>query len=123
RRARCCHSQSRWKGRPFFQTHGCSAFEIRANQERKLGATLQLIGDRRGGIGFAPDNAKRRTLRFHNEAAHMKFFDSSLDLRIRGAVRGEEAAVVGGEEELTNLLVKGHAAEALLYPFLVTRTH
>ena len=111
----------RREGCAFIQAHGGAAFEIGADQQRQLGFGLQLIGEHRRGICLVFNDAERRAVRDVDEAADVQIVHVVHHLRVGLGIRGREAAVIRGEEQLADLFFQASSAVARIPPICSAR--
>ena len=109
-----CHG--RWKRRAFIQPHRCTAFEIRADQQRQFRLCLELVVQYRRGISLALHDAQRRSLRNVDEPSHVEIGHVVHDLPVGRRVRGRKTSVISCEKKLPNLFVDTHLAQRVFHP-------
>ena len=78
-----------------------------------------MIGEDRGRVSLALDDAQRRHLGDVDESADVQVVDIVHHFCIGGGIGGGEAAVIGGEQELADFFVIGHFAQRGFHPLSV----
>jgi len=76
--------------------------EIRANQQRQFGLSLELIVQDCRGISLALHDTQWRSMRNVNEATDVEVRHIVHDLLVGRGVRSRQTSVISGEEKLTN---------------------
>ncbi len=112
------YSHREGKRRAFVQAHGRTALEIRSDQQRNLGVTLQVVRQHRGGVDLAALDPQRRPARLHDKAAEVVLLHLPQQILVSRALGGEKSSVVEHHHELPEFFLERHTLQCLRDPFL-----